>query len=229
MDKDVGTDNLELHEEVSEYDLMLFPTQDLVKYETKIVVCEAVDFRLQYHFNERLKEILMGKVTSDTSVKIYDEWGQNGYDQSVLAQAYIGPEVTAKTIASLYDKSERDKIESLDIGAGTGLVGEQLRKFGFSKIDALEPASGMLGSARNKNLYRNYYNHYLKKDTLIEANGGNIVLTMKKQYDVPGYSESMRSLIKHFENSGKWEKKLESQFPNYFEDAIGVTYVFKLL
>lgn len=212
------------------------------------------------HFNERLKEILMGKVTSDTAVKIYDEWGQNGYDQSVLAQAYIGPEVTAKTIASLYDKSERDKIESLDIGAGTGLVGEQLRKFGFSKVDALEPASGMLASARQKNLYRNYYNHYLKKDTLIEANGlydcvftcgclapghipvdslheflrfakkgGNIVLTVKKQYDVPGYSESMRSLIKHFENSGKWEKKLESQFPNYFEDAIGVTYVFKLL
>ncbi|VDI23411.1 Hypothetical predicted protein [Mytilus galloprovincialis] len=182
------------------------------------------------HFNERLKEILVGKVTSDTAVKIYDEWGQNGYDQSVSAQAYIGPEVTAKTIASLYDKSERDTIQLLDIGAGTGLVGEQLRKFGFSKIDALEPAGGMLASARNKNLYRNYHNHYLKKDTLIDANGGNIVLTMKQLYhDVPGYSESMRSLIKDFENSGKWEKKLESQFPNYFEDALGVTYVFKLL
>ncbi|CAG2246218.1 unnamed protein product [Mytilus edulis] len=123
------------------------------------------------HFNERLKEILVGKVTSDTAVKIYDEWGQNGYDQSVSAQAYIGPEVTAKTIASLYDKSERDTIQLLDIGAGTGLVGEQLRKFGFSKIDALEPAGGMLASARNKNLYRNYHNHYLKKDTLIDANG----------------------------------------------------------
>ncbi|XP_076107609.1 methyltransferase-like protein 27 isoform X2 [Mytilus galloprovincialis] len=213
------------------------------------------------HFNERLKEILVGKVTSDTAVKIYDEWGQNGYDQSVSAQAYIGPEVTAKTIASLYDKSERDTIQLLDIGAGTGLVGEQLRKFGFSKIDALEPAGGMLASARNKNLYRNYHNHYLKKDTLIDANGlydcvctcgclapghipvdslhdflrftkkgGNIVLTMKQLYhDVPGYSESMRSLLKDFENSGKWEKKLESQFPNYFEDALGVTYVFKLL
>ncbi|CAG2185760.1 unnamed protein product [Mytilus edulis] len=206
---------------------------------------------INHHFNERLKEILVGKVTSDTAVKIYDEWGQNGYDQSVSAQAYIGPEVTAKTIASLYDKSERDTIQLLDIGAGTGLVGEQLRKYGFSKIDALEPASGMLASARQKNLYRNYYNHYLKKDTLIDANGfydcvctcgclapghipvdslhdflrfakkgGNIVMTMKKQYDVPGYSESMRSLIKDFENSGKWEKKLESQFPNYFEDAI---------
>lgn len=47
-------------------------------------------------------------------------------EQSVSAQAYIGPEVTAKTIASLYDKSERDTIQLLDIGAGTGLVGEQV-------------------------------------------------------------------------------------------------------
>ncbi|CAG2188431.1 unnamed protein product [Mytilus edulis] len=143
----------------------------------------------------------------------------------------------------------------------TGIATEtKIRKFGFSKIDALEPADGMLACARNKNIYRNYHNHYLKKDTLVDANGlydcvctcgclapghipvdslhdflrftkkgGNIVLTMKQLYhDVPGYSESMRSLMKDFENSGKWEKKLESQFPNYFEDAIGRTTIMKI-
>ncbi|CAC5370182.1 unnamed protein product [Mytilus coruscus] len=45
MDKDVGIGNFELHEEVSELDLMLLPTQDLVKCETEPVVSEAAATR----------------------------------------------------------------------------------------------------------------------------------------------------------------------------------------
>ncbi|CAC5397878.1 unnamed protein product [Mytilus coruscus] len=45
MDKDVGIGNFELHDEVSELDLMLLPTQDLVKCETEPVVCEAAATR----------------------------------------------------------------------------------------------------------------------------------------------------------------------------------------
>ncbi|OPL33327.1 hypothetical protein AM593_00039, partial [Mytilus galloprovincialis] len=74
--------------------------------------------------------------------------------------------MTAETVASLFDISACDNTEILDIGAGTGLVATQLRKYGFSKIDALEPSIGMLNLARKRNLYRNYYNCYLTSDAI---------------------------------------------------------------
>ncbi|KAK3103235.1 hypothetical protein FSP39_017711 [Pinctada imbricata] len=43
----------------------------------------------------------------------------------------------------------------LDIGAGTGLVAEELQKHGFKTMDALDASSGMLQKAREKGIYRN--------------------------------------------------------------------------
>lgn len=43
----------------------------------------------------------------------------------------------------------------LDVGAGTGLVGEQLRSFGVRDIDGVDLSAEMLGIAASKGHYRN--------------------------------------------------------------------------
>ena len=53
----------------------------------------------------------------------------------------------------LSDKNAR----ILDVGAGTGLVGEYLKKRGFCNLDALEPSLGMLEVAKTKNVYKNLH------------------------------------------------------------------------
>ena len=50
----------------------------------------------------------------------------------------------------------------MDVGAGTGLSGEAMRKAGFSgTIDALEPSQKMFEKAREKNIYSKYYSDFL--------------------------------------------------------------------
>ena len=50
----------------------------------------------------------------------------------------------------------KDKIKIMDAGAGTGLVGIELQKFGFSTIDALDISPGMLEEAKKKNVYKKF-------------------------------------------------------------------------
>ena len=44
----------------------------------------------------------------------------------------------------------------MDAGAGTGLVGVELNKLGYTNIDALDISQGMLDEAKKKNVYRKY-------------------------------------------------------------------------
>ena len=53
----------------------------------------------------------------------------------------------------------------LDIGAGTGICGESLRSFGFTNLDALEPANDMLEAARSKSIYNNYFNEGISENS----------------------------------------------------------------
>ena len=45
----------------------------------------------------------------------------------------------------------------LDIGAKTGLCGENLKSYGYSNVDGLEPAEKMLEIAKSKSIYTNYF------------------------------------------------------------------------
>ena len=50
----------------------------------------------------------------------------------------------------------KEKIKIMDAGAGTGLVGVELHKFGFTTIDALDISPGMLNEAKKKNVYTKF-------------------------------------------------------------------------
>lgn len=73
-------------------------------------------------------------------------------------RGYVGPETGAEILANTlkqFNFAEDCKI--LDVGAGTGLVGEGLHKRKFVNIDALDPSEASLKEAEKKSVYKNYF------------------------------------------------------------------------
>ena len=58
------------------------------------------------------------------------------------------------TVQEEFKDTPKDKVKVMDAGAGTGLVGVELHKFGFTTIDALDISPGMLNEAKKKNVYK---------------------------------------------------------------------------
>ena len=62
-------------------------------------------------------------------MKYYDEWGEgNKYDQDMVDWNYTGPKETSKIFAK---HAGNKSINIFDAGCGTGLVGVELKKYGF--------------------------------------------------------------------------------------------------
>lgn len=83
---------------------------------------------------------------------IYAHWAGT-YDQHMRECKFKGPFIAAKTVQDHYTNKN---IKILDVGCGTGMVGEYLKEFGFHNADGLDPSEKMLGIARAKNVYKNY-------------------------------------------------------------------------
>jgi predicted TPR repeat methyltransferase len=79
------------------------------------------------------------KTTKDI-MKHYDKWGDK-YDKDMIEWNYTGPQETVnifKTHALCKD------IKIFDAGCGTGLVGIELKKFGYTNIDGVDLSKKLL-------------------------------------------------------------------------------------
>ena len=83
----------------------------------------------------------------------YDEWA-NEYDNNIEGDfGYVMPRMAAETFARFVNKDAK----VLDAGAGTGLVGVELNRLGYSDIEAMDMSMGMLEEARAKNVYCDFH------------------------------------------------------------------------
>ncbi|XP_060065131.1 methyltransferase-like protein 27 [Ylistrum balloti] len=100
----------------------------------------------------RLTEVYLKTKTREVKTDFYDSWSKQ-YEEDMESVEYRGPAVVASVLAKLYSKGRQD-VHILDVAAGTGLVGVELAKEGFIKIDALDPSKGMLDEAKTKGVYQ---------------------------------------------------------------------------
>ena len=83
----------------------------------------------------------------------YDEWARDYDDDLTNTFVWLSPRLGAEALA------ERAKPDALilDAGAGTGLVGVELRRLGYRRIHALDLSEGMLREARAKGCYTDFH------------------------------------------------------------------------
>ena len=87
--------------------------------------------------------------TPEDSVQYYRDWARD-YDRDFAgAMAYRSPAEVARVFAALGGTGP-----VLDVGAGTGLVGQALAEAGIGPVDGLDISAEMLARAAEKQVYR---------------------------------------------------------------------------
>ncbi|XP_045619572.1 methyltransferase-like protein 27 [Procambarus clarkii] len=91
---------------------------------------------------------------------IYSAWSKT-YEQLMNSNTYAGPAMAAEEVAKMVPDTRREEVRVLDVAAGTGKVGIELYKRGFTWVEAVEPSSGMLEILSNTGVYSKAYKDFL--------------------------------------------------------------------
>ena len=104
---------------------------------------------------------------TDEVMKYYDEWGKgNKYDKDMVDWNYTGPKETAEVFIK-YCKDKDARI--YDAGCGTGLVGVELKKYGFKNFYGADLSQKLLDLVP-KDLYQKLDKVALNKSIQEEDN-----------------------------------------------------------
>ena len=120
--------------------------------------------------NQRENESLHNeslKITTNKNV-IYNKWAES-YDNYVISKKYTGPNELVTVLCNIipYRDLENNKINILDFGCGTGLVGEEIRKrMMIVCLDGIDISEKMIIKCSNKNCYNKIFNIDISKNKL---------------------------------------------------------------
>ncbi|HEU0074320.1 MAG TPA: class I SAM-dependent methyltransferase [Dehalococcoidia bacterium] len=98
--------------------------------------------------NERIQWVYSSKTNRELEDR-YDEWASE-YDSDLGGLGWSGPRAAAEVLARFVAPDAK----ILDAGAGTGLVGVELKRLGFNDITAIDISTGMLELARQTGAYK---------------------------------------------------------------------------
>ncbi len=148
--------------------------------------------------------------TQDELKRRYDLWARC-YDADIgKAEDYLAPAATAEVAKAHLDLDAR----ILDAGAGTGLSGQALRDAGFTDLTGLDFAEDMLAVAAGKGIYRETIAADLSRQTALEENAFDAVITVGTVSQVP--AEAFREYMRVVKPGGKiimivWPKAYEER------------------
>ena len=176
--------------------------------------------------NERIQWVYSSKTNKELEDR-YDQWASE-YDSDLTGLGWTGPRAAAEVLARFAPTDAK----VLDAGAGTGLVGVELKKLGFTDITAIDISPGMLDVANQTGAYkavqRAVLGEHLDYDTdafdavisvgtltighappdsldeLIRVTrpGGKIVFSMRPDHFEPSGFKAKQEAL---ENEGKWK------------------------
>ena len=117
------------------------------------------------------KNLNLREEKNDEKIKfVYEEWAQNyDSDNDHLLGTVSQPQCVKLVAKELEDKNA----EMIDIGCGTGLVGEHLKAFGFKNFDGIDISEKMLEIAKTRG-YRKLLLGSLNKDLPIYNNAYDV-------------------------------------------------------
>ncbi len=106
------------------------------------------------------------EATGLSTKPLYDEWSRS-YESDLLGGlGYTGHLIAAGALAAILP----DKASSIiDIGCGTGLVGQELQASGYTHIDGIDISDEMLNIARPRTIYGNLILGDMMKETVIKT------------------------------------------------------------
>ena len=103
--------------------------------------------------------------TTKEVMDYYDEWGENDkYNKDMVDWNYTGPKETVNTFLK-YEKNKDALI--FDAGCGTGLVGLELKKFGFKNFHGADLSQKLLSTIPS-NLYKKLFKFDLNQSINLE-------------------------------------------------------------
>jgi len=105
--------------------------------------------------------------TTKEVMKFYDEWGdKDKYNKDMVDWDYTGPQETVNIFKKY---SENKDILIFDAGCGTGLVGKELKKFGYSNFHGADLSQTLLDSIP-KDLYKKLHKVDLNQSIKVDDN-----------------------------------------------------------
>ena len=111
--------------------------------------------------------------TSKELLKYYQDWTKkNKYNQDMVDLNYVAPNEAASLLKK-YALNRESKI--LDAGCGTGLVGIELKKCGYSNIEGVDFSQDMLNLIP-KDIYKKIEKIDLNKPLKFEAESFDVIM-----------------------------------------------------
>ncbi|CAH1265712.1 TRIM2 [Branchiostoma lanceolatum] len=90
---------------------------------------------------------------TEDAQNVYSTWAAN-YDQDMTTFGYQAPQQLVSVMHGMLGGVNPSNVRVLDVAAGTGMVGSELQKLGYTNADGLDANPDMLKVAENKHVYQ---------------------------------------------------------------------------
>eukprot|EP00088_Acartia_fossae_P003465 TRINITY_DN11464_c0_g1_i10.p1 TRINITY_DN11464_c0_g1~~TRINITY_DN11464_c0_g1_i10.p1 ORF type:complete len:458 (-),score=145.02 TRINITY_DN11464_c0_g1_i10:683-2056(-) len=105
------------------------------------------------NLKQQIQHILQDCTENSQVIRFYDEWSSKYEEDLVLVGNYSGH---TKCVEAFMELGLNRSVSILDLACGTGLLGEEIVKYGYVNIDGLDASLQMLGQARGKNVFKEH-------------------------------------------------------------------------